>query len=55
MDYSLLLAIHNLEKEQNNSAIEAYYDAKLNEPPPTTEPVTPSTSHKRNSTKAFNL
>lgn len=29
MDYSLLLGIHNLEKERNNAAIEAYFDAKL--------------------------
>lgn len=29
MDYSLLLGIHNLEKERNNTAIEAYFDAKL--------------------------
>ena len=36
MDYSLLLGIHNLEKEKNNSAIEAYFDAKLSDPPPTT-------------------
>lgn len=29
MDYSLLLGIHNLEKEKSNAAIEAYFDAKL--------------------------
>lgn len=36
MDYSLLLGIHNLEKEKNNIAIEAYYEAKIIDPPPTT-------------------
>ncbi len=35
MDYSLLLGIHNLEKEHVDSAIEAYFDAKLIDPPPT--------------------
>ena len=29
MDYSLLLGIHNLEKDKNNIAIEAYYEAKV--------------------------
>ena len=30
MDYSLLLGIHNLEKDRNNNiAIEAYYEAKI--------------------------
>jgi hypothetical protein len=29
MDYSLLLGIHNLEKDRNNIAIEAYYEAKV--------------------------
>jgi hypothetical protein len=32
MDYSLLLGIHNLEKERNNQAIEAFFDAKLSDP-----------------------
>lgn len=32
MDYSLLLGIHNLEKEKNNTAIEAFFEAKLNDP-----------------------
>lgn len=32
MDYSLLLGIHNLEKERNNTATEAYYEAKINNP-----------------------
>lgn len=32
MDYSLLLGIHNLEKERNNAAIEAYYEARINNP-----------------------
>ena len=36
MDYSMLLGIHNLEKEKNNNAIEAYYEAKVIEPPPQT-------------------
>lgn len=29
MDYSLLIGIHNLEQERVNTAIEAYYDAKV--------------------------
>jgi len=29
MDYSMLLGIHNLEKEKVNTAIEAYYEAKV--------------------------
>jgi hypothetical protein len=29
MDYSLLLGIHNLEKDRNNIALEAYYEAKV--------------------------
>jgi 1-phosphatidylinositol-4-phosphate 5-kinase len=55
MDYSMLLGIHNLEKERINTAIEAYYDAKLGDPlpstsapssanPNTSEHVQPSTS-----------
>ena len=36
MDYSMLLGIHNLEKEKNNNAIEAYYEAKIVDPPPQT-------------------
>jgi hypothetical protein len=33
MDYSLLLAIHNLEKDSklNNSQLEAYYESRINE------------------------
>jgi 1-phosphatidylinositol-4-phosphate 5-kinase len=34
MDYSMLLGIHNLEKERNNTAIEAYYEAKVGDPLP---------------------
>ena len=32
MDYSLLLGIHNLDKEQNNTASEEYFNLKRNEP-----------------------
>jgi 1-phosphatidylinositol-4-phosphate 5-kinase len=31
MDYSLLIGVHNLEKEKNNQAIEAYYEAKISD------------------------
>lgn len=34
MDYSMLLGIHNIEKERINSAIEAYYEAKVGDPLP---------------------
>ncbi len=30
MDYSMLLGIHNLEKERVNKAVEAYYEARVN-------------------------
>lgn len=53
MDYSMLLGIHNLEKEKNNKAIEAYYEAKVgadyilptnnNAPNTNTNPQTQST------------
>lgn len=46
MDYSLLLGIHNLEKEKVNSAIEAYYDARIGDPIQTNS--TPSTSAASN-------
>lgn len=36
MDYSLLIGIHNLEQERVNTAIEAYYDAKVGDPLPGT-------------------
>ena len=38
MDYSMLLGIHNLEKEHaaNTAALEAYYEAKVGDPFPTT-------------------
>lgn len=32
MDYSLLLGIHNLEREKNNIATEAYFEAKVGDP-----------------------
>jgi hypothetical protein len=44
MDYSLLLGIHNLEKEKNNKLIDAYFDLKLTEHPPTTTAEHPTTA-----------
>ena len=65
MDYSLLLGIHNLEKERNNSAIEAYFDAKSTDPPLTkatetapnnTNPgLTPIVKSVNKLDKAFNM
>lgn len=52
MDYSLLLGIHNLEKERNNNAIEAYYDLKITEHPPTTTAEQP---HINAASAALNL
>ena len=36
MDYSMLLGIHNLEKERVNTAIEAYYEKKVGDALPQT-------------------
>jgi 1-phosphatidylinositol-4-phosphate 5-kinase len=57
MDYSLLVGIHNLEREKNNSAIEAYFDAKLQEPMPTkaTEGLTPIVKSVQKYDKVFNM
>ncbi|CAF0920939.1 unnamed protein product [Brachionus calyciflorus] len=67
MDYSLLLGIHNLEKERNNNAIEAYYEAKIGDPnhinpslastgsPTASTTYRSSTSTSRNLENQFNI
>ena len=67
MDYSLLLGIHNLEKERNNAAIEAYYEAKIGEPhvinpsvssstgSPSVSTTNRSSTSTRNIENAFNI
>lgn len=56
MDYSLLLGIHNLEKEQNNNALDSYYNLKMTEHPLVSFTM-PDQSHNNNSASAamFNL
>jgi 1-phosphatidylinositol-4-phosphate 5-kinase len=46
MDYSMLLGIHNLElaQNENQAAIEAYYDSKIGDPLPPTTSNQPSDS-----------
>lgn len=66
MDYSLLLGIHNLEKERNNPEIEAYYETKIGDPlqinpslstgsPSVSTNYRSSTSTGRNIENAFNI
>lgn len=57
MDYSLLVGIHNLEKEKNNLAIEAYFDGKLQEPQTTkgTDGLTPIVKTVQKYDKVFNM
>ena len=55
MDYSMLLGIHNLEKELNNNALESYYNLKMTEHPPSSVPI-PDQTHNSNTTAAiYNL
>jgi len=65
MDYSLLLAIHNIEKESktgsNNGHLEAYYEARINDQqsnnefPPPSSSFPPQQSNTLNNAQNSNL
>ena len=56
MDYSMLLGIHNLEKEHaaNTAALEAYYEAKVGDPFPTTPAAAAAAANQSSSLSSAN-